>query len=338
MIDDTNPRNEVQQGNLGDCFLVSAIGIIGLANLKKMLGVGEWENPRGGYMVKFKKVGVNIHSIVDDYLPVDEEGKWFLGRCESEKELFVNIIEKAYAKMYGSYINIIGGKVHIALSEMTGGFPSEITLEVYREKDLNELYHTIDKYNNNGYLLGAGTPENPQGDKAISEDGIVQGHAYQILDVRNLDGNKLIRFRNPHGKQGAVWTGDWSKNSVKWSARLKGLLGSDLEEDGTFWMNIDDVVYEFKSLYVCMLFEDSIWKKKDFKGKWEGKKAAGLPSKNYTNVKMKNNPQYGVKVSNKSILFVELIQNEVLKSAKGKNYIFYLVQRNSGNRIRKLDV
>jgi hypothetical protein len=40
--------------------------------------------------------------------------------------LFCNIIEKAYAKLYGGYQNIVGGKVAITLSELTGGFPEEI--------------------------------------------------------------------------------------------------------------------------------------------------------------------------------------------------------------------
>jgi hypothetical protein len=34
------------------------------------------------------------------------------------------VIEKAYAKLYGGYDKIIGGKVNITLAEMTGGFPS----------------------------------------------------------------------------------------------------------------------------------------------------------------------------------------------------------------------
>lgn len=50
--------------------------------------------------------------------------------------------------------------------------------------------------------MGAGSPENAGGDSVIIE-GIVQGHAYQILRVANLDGNKLIKLRNPHGKMGS---------------------------------------------------------------------------------------------------------------------------------------
>ncbi len=56
-------------------------------------------------------------------------------------------------------------------------------------------------FKKNGYLMGAGSPPNAQGD-AVDIDGIVQGHAYLIMDVRDLDGNKLIKLRNPHGNQG----------------------------------------------------------------------------------------------------------------------------------------
>ncbi len=46
--------------------------------------------------------------------------------------------------------------------------------------------------------MGAGSPENERGD-AVDIDGVVQGHAYLVIDVQDLDGNKLIKVRNPHG-------------------------------------------------------------------------------------------------------------------------------------------
>jgi hypothetical protein len=58
------------------------------------------------------------------------------------------------------------------------------------------------------------------GDRATSDEGIVFGHAYAVLDIKNLDGNKLLQLRNPHGNRGAEWTGDWSDNSFKWTTRL----------------------------------------------------------------------------------------------------------------------
>jgi hypothetical protein len=46
---------------------------------------------------------------------------------------------------------------------------------------------------------------------------------------------------------------------------------------------------------------------------------------------MSDNPHYGIVVNRKSTLFVELIQEE--ENRKGKNFIFFMVQKNNGNRI-----
>ncbi len=40
--------------------------------------------------------------------------------------------------------------------------------------------------------MGAGSPENPLGDSAINNLGIVQGHAYAVLDVQEIDKSRLI--------------------------------------------------------------------------------------------------------------------------------------------------
>jgi hypothetical protein len=40
------------------------------------------------------------------------------------------------------------------------------------------------------YLMGAGSPAGSDSD--VSDLGIVQGHAYSVLDVFEIEGNKLI--------------------------------------------------------------------------------------------------------------------------------------------------
>ncbi len=39
--------------------------------LNEMLGIGKWVNPKGGYMVKFRKINKDIYVIIDDQFPVD---------------------------------------------------------------------------------------------------------------------------------------------------------------------------------------------------------------------------------------------------------------------------
>lgn len=113
----------VKQGYIGDCYLISAIGVLDSTNIKRILGVDEWKNADGSFMVRFKKYGKDIYVIIDNRFPSSGGDEWLFGRCENKKEIFTNILEKAYAKLYGGYQNIVGGKVSIALADMTGGFP-----------------------------------------------------------------------------------------------------------------------------------------------------------------------------------------------------------------------
>jgi hypothetical protein len=48
----------------------------------------------------------------------------------------------------------------------------------------NGLWNQIITSKKNGYLLASGSPPNIQGDLVSSKRGIVQGHAYSILDAR----------------------------------------------------------------------------------------------------------------------------------------------------------
>jgi hypothetical protein len=64
-------------------------------------------------------------------------------------------------------------------------------------------------------------------------------------------------------------------------------------------------VYCFRALYICRIFNESIWKKiGPFEGEWRGKTAAGLPTKAFPQAMIANNPHYGLKVTKKSTLFI----------------------------------
>lgn len=107
--------------------------------------------------------------------------------------------------------------------------------------------------------MGAGSPQHANGDRESSQQGIVFGHAYSVLDVKDIDGNKLIQLRNPHGNNGAEWKGDWSDNSYKWTQRLKTLGKIQFKDDGVFWMSQEDFIFNFRALYLCKIFPTDIW-------------------------------------------------------------------------------
>jgi len=172
----------------------------------------EWRKS-GCFCVRFYKNGFEEIIIIDDYFPVMANGKWsFVRGGEDGLELWPMVLEKAYAKMYGSFNYIEAGKVQYALSDMTDGFPEQIDLKK-NAQNINAFWEKLKSYKKHGALLGAGSPENALGDSAISDLGIVQGHAYAVLDVVEVDNFKLMQLRNPHGSKGVEWEGEWSDDS-----------------------------------------------------------------------------------------------------------------------------
>jgi len=66
----------------------------------------------GLYVIRLFKNFTWIYVIVDERFPVDKKtNKMVFGRCRSKHELWVPMIEKAYAKMHGCYENLISGYV-----------------------------------------------------------------------------------------------------------------------------------------------------------------------------------------------------------------------------------
>ena len=70
------------------------------------------------------------------------------------------------------------------------------------------------------YILGASS--SPGVDTDVNAAGIVQGHAYSLLKVMEVDGHRLLCLRNPWGR--GEWTGRWADNSKEWTPRYKKLL------------------------------------------------------------------------------------------------------------------
>ena len=89
----------------------------------------------GGYCVIFyDDTGAQDYVIVDDYIPIDEDGRPCFVASRDVGELWPVIIEKAYAKLNGNYMNIEAGKVQYALADLTGGVPEEIKLSTVSNK------------------------------------------------------------------------------------------------------------------------------------------------------------------------------------------------------------
>lgn len=93
-------------------------------NLVKRLFLTQKYQQDGIYRVKFCKNGIWSVVTVDDYFPCTEHGGPIFSKAHGN-ELWVLLLEKAYAKLHGNYFNLRGGFAYEGMMDLTGA-PTEM--------------------------------------------------------------------------------------------------------------------------------------------------------------------------------------------------------------------
>ena len=117
--------------------------------------------------------------VIDDYFPVKRNSnKSAFAQPAGGQEIWVLVLEKCWAKLYGSYANIIGGLPNEVLHALSSApvFFNRIPSDPDRQE---ALWHRMLKDENNGALLACGT----KGDPEVENFGFVSGHAYTIVNL-----------------------------------------------------------------------------------------------------------------------------------------------------------
>ena len=101
-------------------YFLSAVSILAQRPplIERLFVTKEW-NKEGIYRLKICKDGEWIDVTIDDYFPCEVYGSPIFASFHSG-ELWVMLLEKAYAKIHGSYYLIKGGFVNEALIDLTG--------------------------------------------------------------------------------------------------------------------------------------------------------------------------------------------------------------------------
>jgi hypothetical protein len=97
---------------LGDCYFLAALS--SLAEVPERITdrfLTKVKNDSGIYAMTFFVNGIETPVIVDDFLPCYElePSKPAFGTSSDSGELWVSLLEKGWAKLYGSYARIVAG-------------------------------------------------------------------------------------------------------------------------------------------------------------------------------------------------------------------------------------
>uniref|UniRef100_G3NNP2 Calpain-3 n=1 Tax=Gasterosteus aculeatus aculeatus TaxID=481459 RepID=G3NNP2_GASAC len=299
-------RTDICQGDLGDCWLLAAIACLTL-NEKLLYRVVPQEQSfsegyGGIFHFQFWRYGDWVDVVIDDRIPTFNNQLVFTKSAE-RNEFWSALLEKAYAKLHGSYEALKGGNTTEAMEDFTGG-----VTEFYELKEApKELYKIMKKALLRGSLMGCSIDSLvPARFETRTATGLVKGHAYSVTavdEVKRKDSKvRLVRLRNPWGQ--VEWNGPWSDNSKEWanlSAAEKEKLQHQSAEDGEFWMSFEDFKKNYTKIEICNLTPDALeddkihkWTVSVNEGRWvKGCSAGGC--RNYPDT-FWTNPQYRLRL------------------------------------------
>ncbi|CAD7922845.1 unnamed protein product [Amoebophrya sp. A120] len=292
---DTIQPTDVRQGAVGDCWLMAAF-----ASLAEFPGYLEEVTFKGlnalsaesKYVVKlynpYEKEWEDI--VIDDFIPVDGNKDALFCKPVGH-EVYMCLLEKAFAKRWGGYFKMSGGNASNGYVSLLGG-----SCIKYKKRDDYEetgkwrsIYLTFDpesertfegdwwcnnddcdvtdeglwallrQWDEANYVFNCSMPNSKKGEvEAERTDGLIEGHAYSFLgayEVPELN-LKLVCLRNPWGR--CEWNGDWSDASPIWdsvdSAQLEQAGVRRVKaEDGAFFMTFEDWKNCYTRVGVCQL-------------------------------------------------------------------------------------
>ncbi|XP_075591567.1 calpain-B isoform X6 [Dermatophagoides farinae] len=358
-------RFDVKQGELGNCWFLAAVANLTM-NEKYFDRVVppdqsfDKNDYAGIFHFRFWQYGKWIDVVVDDRLPTIN-GKLVMMHSEEVNEFWGALLEKAYAKLHGSYESLKGGTTSEAMEDFTGGLTEHY--EIQTDECPPNLFTIMHKAHQRGSFMGCSiSVEDASQMEAVMHNGLIKGHAYSITSVKYVHVDHvrvqgklpLVRIRNPWGNE-AEWTGAWSDKSREWtivSPEEKQRIGLTFDADGEFWMSFADFQKNFTNIEITNLTPDSLddeskkaWQVNYFEGQWiPGVSAGGC--RNHLNT-FYLNPQYMITLTDQDdddelcTCVVALMQkNHRIKRKMGLDnltigFVIYEVNENSYGVLRQ---
>ncbi|XP_037545941.1 calpain-9 [Nematolebias whitei] len=295
-------RTDICQGQLGDCWLLAAIASLTMkkdALARVVPHDQDFEHKYAGiFHFQFWQHNKWLDVVVDDRLPT-VRNRLIMLHSASNDEFWSALMEKAYAKLHGSYESLKGGSTMEAMEDFTGGVG-----EMYETKTApSDLFLIMKKALDRGSMMGCSIDITSSAEsEARTTTGLVKGHAYSITGLEEVKFRgqtiKLVRIRNPWGQ--VEWNGPWSDNSREWDYVDKAEKNRILQissDDGEFWMEFEDFKKNYDKVEICNMTPDALnedvkrhWDVNVFEGNWiRGSTAGGC--RNFVDT-FWTNPQY----------------------------------------------
>jgi len=247
--------SDIVPGCLGNSYFLSALSALAERPERvRRLFVTQTKNEKCQYKLTIMDLGQWKEFLVDDYFPCEGSELAFSSSNAEEEDcdVWVSLLEKVWAKKYGSYYDIQSGYSDEALTDLTGA-----PCQAFPTSDPN-LWTRMVESNRKRHIITADSAGGGVSSEAVTL-GLEVEHCYAVISVVEVQAAggplRLLQIRNPW--KSLEWTGDWSDSSPLWTPQLKKAANYS-EEEGAFWMNWTDFGRFFATVRICMT-EDTYW-------------------------------------------------------------------------------
>jgi hypothetical protein len=224
--------DDVVQGSIANCYMVGAFSALAYANPDTIKDAIK-DNGDGTYTVRFfeqRQWGqpmVPVEVTVDgDVATMSAGGSSKYAKNRDQKEIWVPVLEKAYAQWKGGFEAIgNGGYAGEVMTALTGRQGNSSTIS-YSNPD--QLFASIQANASTSHPMAAGTHGKDSG-VDYNGTGVYAWHVYTVLGASEENGTKYVELRNP-----------WGRTEP----------GSDGKDDGIFKMELTQFMKLYSSLFV----------------------------------------------------------------------------------------
>ncbi|XP_033761572.1 calpain-5-like, partial [Pecten maximus] len=297
LFSDGTSKYDIGQRSIGTCwFLAMVTNIADKPNLLRqvipsdayLVGSPEYD---GVFHCRFWRYGVWEDVYIDDYLPIVYGNSVYGAHSDTdENEMWVALLEKAFARCYGSYEAITGGQSAASFVALTSGVPEEVDLTT-GEVTPYEIYVRLTNAHRSGAMVACAVPGNFNG-----FNGLIGNHEYTLTGTAMANDTLLVRVRNPWGE--GEWKGAWSDGSSEWLSVSEGIVPRANKDDGEFYISMEDFMQCFNQVTICSITpdfdrdgsEDTLKYVTCLYGDWRDDTAAGFRNK-------MQNPRYLIEVN-----------------------------------------
>ncbi|CAF2630577.1 unnamed protein product [Rotaria sp. Silwood2] len=246
--------SDIQQGALGNCWLVAVIPLISeQPRLLKHILLTKDYNKEGVYLVRICHNGLWKTIIVDDFFPCTKHNHLVFTQAK-RRQLYVPLIEKACAKLFGSYAALQGGDMREGLQLLTGVPCEYIDLDSSKDTfDSNSIWTKLLTSCAAKLLIGTSSGGNGVSSEEYAHVRIHKNHAFSILCANEFGGakNRFVLVRDPHShsdyREGAM-----TQNIL---TQLKSVNSAD-RSTGAFWISWDRFLRYFSSITISTYKSD----------------------------------------------------------------------------------